>query len=104
MDYKKQSKAPTGTRQNSKQKQHQQSPKKVVGGKKEGKKMEEKLNSMSECLVCKSFSFELGLKEVKGLRGKYKYAFERLFQSLLIFFPVWFGHCKISVKSGTCIF
>ena len=42
MDYKKQSKAPTGTRQNSKQKQRQQSPKKVVGGKKEGKKMEEK--------------------------------------------------------------
>ena len=71
MDYKKQSKAPTGTRQNSKQKQRQQSPKKVVGGKKEGKKMEEKLNSMSDCLVCKSFNFELRLKEVKGLSGKY---------------------------------
>ena len=60
VDYKKQSKVPTGTRQNSKQKQRQQSPKKVVGGKKEGKKMEEKLNNMSECFVCKSFSFELG--------------------------------------------
>lgn len=71
MNYKKQSKAPTGTRQNSKQKQHQQSPKKVVGGKKEGKKMEEKLINMSEWFLCKSFSFELGLKEMKGLSGKY---------------------------------
>lgn len=72
MDYKKQSKAPTGTRQNSKQKQRQQSPKKVVGGKKEGEnKMEEKLINMSEWLLCKSFSFELGLKEMKGLSGKY---------------------------------
>ena len=71
MDYKKQSKASTETRQNSKQKQCQQSPKKVVGGKKEGKKMEEKLINMSERFLCKSFSFELGLKEMKGLSGKY---------------------------------
>ena len=71
MNYKKQSKAPTGTRQNSRQKQCQQSPKKVVGGKKEGKKMEEKLINMSEWLLCKSFSFELGLKEINGLSGKY---------------------------------
>ena len=33
--------------------------------------MEEKLNKLSECFVCKSFSFELGLKEVKSLSGKY---------------------------------
>ena len=33
--------------------------------------MEEKLINMSERFLCKSFSFELGLKEMKGLSGKY---------------------------------
>ena len=33
--------------------------------------MEEKLINMSEWFLCKSFSFELGLKEMNDLSGKY---------------------------------
>ena len=63
--------------------------------------MEEKLINMSEWLLCKSFSFELGSERDEGFKWKVLHAFVWTFLKSVNFFSL-FGWAifYVSVKNG----